>query len=100
MKRFKPGKLPPVRNQQCETCVFKPVSEGGIDLTSGRHAEIQVSLLTGSNQLCHHDNDKTICRGGREFQLQYWHRMGVIAEPTDEALQAAMERTMRDVRNV
>ena len=79
-----------VRKTQCETCVFRPVSEGGINLALGRHEEIQCNLLRGINQLCHHDDDKTVCRGGRDFQLQMFHRLGVIKEPTDEALRAAM----------
>jgi len=31
-----------------------------------------------------------VCRGGRDFQLQIWHRMGMIDEPTDEALEKNM----------
>ena len=31
-----------------------------------------------------------ICRGGRDWQLQVWHRMGLITAPTDEALTAKM----------
>lgn len=85
--------LPPdiaVRKQQCSTCVFKAECDGGIELTPNRHGEIHDNLLRGVNQLCHGDDDKTICRGGRDFQLQCWSRLGIIAAPTDEALTEAM----------
>ncbi len=80
-----------VRRSKCKTCVFRPEKDGGIELTPARRIEIQTYLLAGTNQLCHHDDNQTVCRGGREFQLQCWHRMGVIKEPTDEALREAME---------
>lgn len=75
-----------VRKTQCETCVFKDECDGGVVLGDGRREEIKQNLLNGINQLCHHDNNKTICRGGRNFQLQIFHRMNLIPEPTDEAL--------------
>jgi hypothetical protein len=78
------------RQSMCETCVFRPVKNGGIDLTPGRRAEIEAYLIQGHNQLCHHDDNTTICRGSRNFQLQLWHRMGIITEPTDQALREAM----------
>lgn len=85
-------KLPenmPVRKTQCSTCVFRPESDGGISLAPGRREEISMMLLSGTNQICHKGN-KSICRGGRDFQLQCWSRMGIIAEPTDAALAEAM----------
>lgn len=81
-----------IRRSKCKSCVFRPEKDGGIELTPSRRIEIQAYLLQGVNQLCHHDEDKTICRGGREFQLQCWHRMGIIEEPTDAALREAMEQ--------
>ncbi len=81
-----------VRKVQCETCVFRRECDGGIHLAPGRHAEIEQNLLNGINQLCHHDNDKTVCRGGRDFQLQIFHRLGIIPEPTDAALREAMKK--------
>ncbi len=47
-------------------------------------------FLLSVNQLCHGDADKTICRGGRNFQLQCWAEIGIIATPTDESLRKAM----------
>lgn len=79
-----------VRRSKCKTCVFRPEKDGGVELSPERRIEIQEYLLKGVNQLCHHDNNETICRGGREFQLQCWHRMGILKEPTDAALREAM----------
>ncbi len=81
----------PVRKEQCPTCVFKRECEGGINLAPGRRAQIEDYVLKGANQICHHDDNKTICRGGREFQLMMWSRMGIIKEPTEEALAEAMK---------
>jgi hypothetical protein len=88
-----------VRRSKCQTCVFRPVEDGGIDLREGRHEEIRAYLLSGTNQMCHHDNDETICRGGRNFQLEIWARMGVIALPTDEALREAMRAAGVEARD-
>lgn len=79
-----------VRKTMCETCVFRPEADGGIELAPTRRVEIQEYLLRGVNQLCHHDENRTVCRGGRDYQLQCWHRIGLLAEPTDEALREAM----------
>lgn len=81
----------PVRKRQCATCVFKAECDGGIHLAAGRREEIQVNLLRGINQICHHGNS-SICRGGRDFQLQVFHRMGIIDAPTDAALQHTADR--------
>jgi hypothetical protein len=78
------------RKVQCPSCVFRPESEGGVHLTPARHAEIRQLLLTGGNQRCHHDQNRTICRGGRDFQLEIWAALGLLDAPTDEALRRAM----------
>lgn len=94
MKQTKNIKLPRgirARRSKCRTCVFRPESQGGIHLAAGRRAEIEAYLLAGKNQLCHYDDNKTICRGGRLFQLKMWHRAGIIGQPTDAALRRAMK---------
>lgn len=74
--------------QMCRSC---PFGNEPIALTADRLQAIQTYLIQGTNHFCHSDPDnKTICRGGRNFQLNIWHRLGMIAEPTDEALHAAM----------
>jgi hypothetical protein len=80
----------PVNAVQCSTCVFRPPRDGGIHLTPARHAEIRQNLLNGINQICHHGS-KSICRGGRDYQLEIFHRLGLIDAPTDEALAARIQ---------
>lgn len=80
----------PVRPERCDTCVTKTQAEGGIYLRPGALAAIQAAALGGTCQECHGDDNKTICRGIRDFQLMCWARMGLIAEPTDEAIAEAM----------
>lgn len=80
------------RKSMCPTCVFRDEKDGGIELSSERREEIKAYLVSGTNQICHHDNNKSICRGGRNFQLQMWSRMKIIREPTDEALRDAMNQ--------
>lgn len=86
--KVKPGTA--VRKKQCETCVFRDPKDGGIELAPGRHDEIKLYLLQGQNQFCHHDDNKTICRGSRDYQLQCFASMGFISDATDDALRAAM----------
>jgi len=83
-----------VRASQCKTCVFKREDEGGIELREGRREEIKQNLLKGINQVCHHGN-KSICRGGRDYQLVMFHRLGYIEAPTDEALAKKIEEATR-----
>ena len=62
-------------------------------LRPGRLAEIQSYLLRGTPHVCHHHERgrvKLACRGGRDFQLTIWARLGIIAEATDGALASAM----------
>ena len=86
-----PRKPLDVRREQCPTCIFRP--ENPMYLRPGRLAEIQTYLLKGTVHVCHHGlgskRKKVACRGGRNFQLQCWHRMGFIADATDEALATA-----------
>lgn len=84
-RKIKPGTR--VRRSKCETCVMRTP---GCHLAPGRLAEIQCEALRGVTWLCHHDNNLTACRGIRDFQLQVFARMGLIAAPTDAALRAAM----------
>lgn len=81
-----------VRRSKCATCVFRPECDGGIELSDSRRVEITNYLIGGNNQLCHHDDNETICRGGRDFQLQIWHCLGLIDKPTDTALRDAMKK--------
>jgi len=77
-----------VMPKQCATCPFK---EDGCKEV--RDAVIARSL-EGINQTCHSTGakygkkDTHLCRGARDFQLQLFHSMGVIEEPTDKAWDA------------
>lgn len=78
----------PAMPRQCATCIFH--EDGNqVALRPGRLAEIQAYLIRGTNHVCHTD-DRRACRGGRDYQLTIWHRMGMIPAPTDAALDAAM----------
>jgi len=78
-----------LNQKSCRTCPFR---EGGLELGAYRMGEIQLYLVKGTNHMCHSDrSDKTICRGGRNYQLVIWHRMGMIENPTDNSLDEAMK---------
>lgn len=85
------GKAIPPRLNPCSTCVFTP---GAFDLAPGRLEEIKGYLIAGRAHVCHSPGPaahrRLVCRGGRDFQLLMWHRMGIIAAPTDGALRVAM----------
>lgn len=82
------------RPVQCPTCVFR---RGGLPLRPGRLGEIQAYLIEGRTHLCHSPpRDKFACRGGRDYQLTIWYRLGIIAEPTDDALEESYRVAMSE----
>ena len=93
LPKAKPAAKPPkpVQPAMCSSCPFRTDGRA-IDLAPGRLAEIQVSLIHAKTHECHHDalhsrpERHMACRGGRDYQLTIWHRLGLIAEPTDAAL--------------
>lgn len=78
--------LPPVQKQRCATC---PFNENGDQLIK---ANVISRILTEASQLCHHVDNKLLCRGARDYQIEIYHRLGVLAEPTDKAWSEAYER--------
>ena len=75
---------------QCDSCPFLP---GGLKLGTDKMTQIESYLLSGTNHFCHSDKtNKTICQGGRKYQLEMWHKMGIIEAPTNEALRIAMAK--------
>lgn len=87
-----------VQPRQCHTCIFRPAQQV---VCPQRLAEIQAYLLQGNTHLCHspdqaepasHKRNTHACRGGRDWQLQIWHRLGFLDQPTDEALDLAMRQ--------
>lgn len=77
----------PVMKARCKTC---PFNEDGCK--SVRAAVL--SRITDGSQHCHSSGwpeGTHLCRGARDVQLQWMHRLGVISEPTDEAWNKAWE---------
>ena len=60
-----------------------------MELAPGRIEEIQAYLMRGTNHMCHVTNK--VCRGGREFQAQVFHRMNIISHPTVYALEKELK---------
>ena len=76
-----------LQKKHCATC---PFVNSDILLVE-EMAKIHGYLISGKNHLCNDDRtNDTICLGGRKFQLDAWHQMGIISEPTNEALAIAM----------
>jgi hypothetical protein len=71
---------------KCASCIFRTDGKQ-VELRPERMAEIQIYLSQGTNHECH--KTQLVCRGGREYQAIIWHRMGLIPEPTVEAIEAA-----------
>lgn len=77
-----------INSASCGSCPFR---DNGLDLNTAKITEIKIYLIKGHNHFCHSDpTNHTICRGGRSYQLHIWHRLGIITEPTDNALREAL----------
>ena len=77
----------PVMKKQCMTCPFR-TDERGRHLDERLVAKIQMCVLTESSHICHHHKlvnrpESHLCRGARDYQLEIFYRMGLLAEPTD-----------------
>lgn len=88
--------MTPCQKTMCATCIFRE-DGAALPLRPGRLAEIQAYLIQGQAHLCHSGpvagrSADRICRGSRNYQLMIWHRLGILPEPTDEALAAEMRR--------
>ncbi len=76
-----------LQNKHCATCPF--VNSDMLPATE--MAKIHSYLVSGTNHLCNSDRtNRTICLGGRNYQLDIWYQMGVISQPSNEALEIAM----------
>lgn len=71
-----------VNKKRCHTCPFNEHGDRRIRhmveqrCTVGYKGEV-------ATQICHGTNNTTLCRGARDHQIQFFHRLGVIEEPTD-----------------
>lgn len=78
---------------KCATCPFREGSEyAELSGTLGESALTERSRIchsTGSNAI-HRRTGKpeALCRGARDLQLNYFHSIGFIDAPTDEAWQS------------
>jgi len=86
----------PIRKDQCKTCPFRDKEDGGWEnvrpLLIGR-------ALSEATPICHstgkalvrHGGEKPkahLCRAARNLQLGFFHSIGFISDPTDEAWDA------------
>lgn len=83
---------------KCPTC---PFNKGG----NGREAAPDIAdmvrhrCLTEASQICHHPRlhgkkEDHLCRGARDFQLEVFHRIGLLETPTDEAWKKKMQEIL------
>lgn len=84
----------PVMASCCSSC---PFSDGG---DAQIRARVQLSVLSEASQICHHPRlssrpETHLCRGARDFQLQVFHRIGFLEEPTDAAWEAKLKEVRR-----
>lgn len=84
--------MKPVMKTKCVTCPFGPNGDRQV------RTSVESRLLQAS-QNCHHPRAKGkrethLCRGARDWQLQVMHRLGVIAEPTDQAWDVATKKPL------
>jgi hypothetical protein len=96
-KKKKKTKRLPVMSEMCSTCPFRKGSKYAYlvpDLTVSAFSEAsRICHSTGSNAI----NENTgkpekLCRGARDVQIQFFHRLGVINKPSDQAWEETCER--------
>jgi hypothetical protein len=71
----------PIMKARCKTCPFNSPD-------SKLANKVQLRVMTQASQLCHSTRvankpETHLCRGARDYQLEIFYRLGVIAEPTD-----------------
>ena len=80
-ENYNPNK---VRKNQCKTCPWRPKSP-----LNHTVPEIAQKAITEHNHYCHNEQlegrtPTILCRGTRNYQLKIFHKLGVLAEPTDD----------------
>lgn len=81
----------PVRATMCPTCPFRPGSK-----YEYLRQDLEMSARLEASRICHSTgsdnaiNTRTglpahICRGARDIQLEQFHVIGLLPQPTDEA---------------
>ncbi len=74
---------------QCASCPWRD-DRGIIRDQPEMLGNLMTAVLSRANQFCHAPAlsgraEMQICRGARDFQLQVFHRLGVLPAPTDQA---------------
>ena len=77
-----------VMKKRCPTCPFG--KKGQRDRCPSIASRVREQCLSQASQICHHPalhgNSQThLCRGARDFQLEIFHRLGVLEDKTDQA---------------
>jgi len=75
----------PVMQSKCHTC---PFGEKGVREI---RASVEARIYTTASQLCHGAGNKRLCRGARDEQLKFFHRLGFLQAPTDREWKRASE---------
>lgn len=73
---------------KCPTCPFTQ-NESGREADPNIAGKVRRRCLTEASQICHHPRihgmkEDHLCRGARDFQLEFFHRIGFLETPTDE----------------
>jgi len=85
-----------VRKRQCATCPFRE-DVNGRSVDPELRGKVEARVLTEASQICHHPvlygkKEFELCRGARNFQLMFFHRIGFLDAPTDEAWEAKRKK--------
>lgn len=83
----------PVQPNPCRTCLFE--GSEPIALEPEDYAKYVTKIVNLESQhLCHSAKNKMLCRGGRNLLLRVMCSYGLITEPTDAALTAAINEAI------
>lgn len=79
----------PVMKGKCPTCPFNK-DENGRETAPEIADMVRSRCLTEASQICHHPRlygkkEDHLCRGARDFQSEFFYRIGLLETPTDEA---------------
>jgi len=75
--------------KQCATCVLRKDDRGRyVDRTLA--ISVMNRCLTQASQVCHHPRlegkpETHLCRGARDYQIEFFYRLGFLSAPTDLA---------------
>lgn len=86
----------PLNKTMCSTCPFR---KGVAAKYAAVRRALTISALNEASRICHQtgsDNafhrrtgkPEALCRGARDLQLDYFHAIGFLPAPTDEAWNA------------